>query len=105
MNTLPVQIVRFVEAHQPNIVECMMTDATGRQWSFMDKVSVFTETYLDKQSSYPQSGVIACEIVSRRTDELGRTICTINTERPWGVEAKTGETQFDVFVDQITTAV
>ena len=58
---------------------------------------------LDERSAYPQPGVIACEIVRERKDERGRVLCTIETERPWGVAATSGETQFEVWAEQITT--
>jgi hypothetical protein len=105
MVTVPVQIVRFVMKHQPNIVECVLTDTAGRRWHFLDKSAVFTSTPLNATSSYPQPGVIACEIVREWTDEGGRGRCIISTERPWDVEATSGETQFEVFSDQITTPV
>jgi hypothetical protein len=60
---------------------------------------------LDADSSYPQPGVVACEIVREWTDAHGRRRCVISTERPWGVEAKGGVTQFEVFSDKITTQV
>ncbi|MDZ4405911.1 hypothetical protein [Prosthecobacter sp.] len=103
MHTIPVQIVRLVEEYQPNIVECVMSDASGRQWSFVDKLPIFTAADLDAQSSYPQPGVIACEILQEWTDKDGRKRCLIDINRPWGIAAKNGETQFEVFIDHITT--
>ena len=103
MTTVPVQIVRFVLEHQPNIVECVLTDAFGRQWSFEDKHVYFTETYLDEQSSYPQPGALPCKVVREWTDERGRHVVTIDATAQCAIEATTGETQFDVLVDQITT--
>lgn len=104
MHAVTIQILRFTDSAQPGWVECMLHDASNRAWLFEEKAPVVSDANLDADSIYPQPGVIACEIVSRRTDEHGRTVCTIDTERPWGVAAKTGETQFDVFIDQITTA-
>jgi hypothetical protein len=101
MVTVPIQIVRFVMEHQPNIVECVLTDASGRRWHFFDKSALFTETYLDQKSAYPLPGVLGCEIVRKWTDEKGRSVVTIDTERPWAISAATGETRFDVFADQI----
>jgi hypothetical protein len=102
MVTVAVQIVRFVMKHQPNIVECLLTDAFGRKWYFLDKSAVFTEAYLDQGSAYPLPGLLACEVVREWTDERGRLIATINTERPWAISATMGETRFDVLVEQIT---
>ena len=103
MHTISVQVVRFTDASQPGWVECVLMDASGRKWLLADKVPVFTKALLDEDSSYPQPGVVACEIVHEWTDERGHRRCLINTERPWGVAAKNGETQFEVFSDQITT--
>lgn len=103
MNTISVQIVRFTDASQPGWVESVLKDASGREWRLVDKVSIFTSASLDEASSYPQLGVVACEIVREWTDELGHGRCIISTERPWGVEATSGETQFEVFRSQIAT--
>jgi hypothetical protein len=103
MLIISVQIVRFTDASQPGWVECVLRDTSGREWLFADKIPIFTDATLDANSSYPQPGVIACEIVRQWTDEHGRRRCTISTARPWGMEAKDGETQFEVFSDQIAT--
>ena len=103
MNTVPVQIVRFVLEHQPNIVGCILTDAYGRQWEIEDKVAIFTEAYMDAESIYPQPGIVACEIVREWTDPDGSRRCIIDTRQPRGVEAKDGETQFEMFADEIAT--
>ena len=103
MHTIIVQIVRFTDASQPGWVECVLRDASGHEWLLADKVPIFTGAPLDAASSYPQPGVVACEIVREWTDGRGRRRSIISTERPWGVEATSGETQFEVFSDQITT--
>jgi hypothetical protein len=103
MHTVHVQIVRFTDSRVPGWVECMLRDAAGREWNLADKMPVFTDAPLDADSRYPQPGVVACEIVRAWTDERGRTRCTIDTERPWGVSTGHGETQFEVFIEQITT--
>jgi len=103
MHTVDVQIVRFTGTDQPGWVECVLLDAANRAWTLVDKVPVFTEAPLDAHSAYPQPGVVACEIIRTWSDERGRTRCIIDTERPWGVSTKDGKTQFEVFIDQITT--
>ncbi len=103
MHTISVQIVRFTDASQPGWVECVLQDALGCEWILADKLPIFTSAPLDAASSFPQPGVVACEVVREWTDERGRRRCVISTERPWDVEAKGGETQFEVFSDQITT--
>ena len=86
-----VHIVRFAYDTQPGIVECHLVDAHGRCWSFHEKVPVVTLAPLDEQSEYPQPGIIACEVVSRREG-----IAHVDTTQPWGIESTEGETQFDV---------
>ena len=105
MTTVPVQIVCFVLEHQPNIVGCVLTDAFGRQWSFEDKVVLFTDAYLDESSRYPHPGAIPCKVVRDWTDENGRQIATIDTTAQCAIEAITGETQFDVLAHQLSTSV
>ena len=104
MPFVSVQIVRFADAAFPGWVACVLRDASGRTWEFIDKVPVFTSASLDEFSVYPQPGVVACEIVGQRADEHGRLLCTINTEQPWHVIEAGGQTQFEVSADQLTTA-
>jgi hypothetical protein len=102
MLTVGVEIVRPIDTAQPVWVECELQDAFGRKWVFRDKVPIFTSVPLDADSSYPQPGVIACEIVREWIDERGRKRCAINTEHPWGIAAESGKAQFEVFCDQLT---
>ena len=82
MHKVAVEIVRFSDPAQPGWVECVLRDAAGRVWTFVEKVPVVSQAMLDERSAYPQPGVIACEIVRERKDERGRVLCTIDTERP-----------------------
>ncbi len=104
MPVVNVQIVRFTDGAQPGWVACVLRDASGRAWEFVEKVPVVTTVSLDEFSVYPQPGTIACEVVRQRIDERGRTLCAIDTEHPWHVAAVGGETQFEVCTDQIITA-
>jgi len=101
MHAINVQIVRFTDTHQPGFVECVLRDATGRDWVFSDKVPIFTSALLDEKSGYPQPGTIACEVVREWIDENDRKRCIIDTEHPWDVAARSGETQFEVYYEQI----
>lgn len=103
MDAISVEIVRFTDASWPGWVECVLRDASGRQWLLADKAPLFTDVLLHAKSDYPQPGIVACEIIREWTDEHGRRRCIISTERPWGVEATGGETRFEVYRDQITT--
>jgi hypothetical protein len=66
MDDLQVEIVRFVEKCQPNIVEATFSDSEGRCRTSGDKSPIFTTDWrLDAASKYPQSGVIRCQILAR----------------------------------------
>ena len=97
-----VTITRFVDEYQPGWVECSLTDAWGKLWLFVEKVPVVADTALDSRSEYPQPGVIACEIAGKQRDSDGREVITIDTAKPWYVEATTGEVRFDVLPEQLT---
>ena len=98
---LKVQIIRFVDIHQPGWVECRLLDAWDCGWTFIEKVPVVTEAALDKLSDYPQDGLIACDIVKAWHDERGRSLVTVDTSQAWGIAAVGGESQFDVLASQI----
>jgi hypothetical protein len=96
-----VSITRYVgDEPQPGIVEFEFLDAYGRRWVFVDKTAISSD-YLDARTSYPQPGVIACEIAGRKTDASGREIIMIDTERPWCVEAVDGSMRFEVVRDSL----
>jgi hypothetical protein len=102
ITVIRVPIVRWVEDHQPPIVECRLTDASGRVWSFINKIALFSDNaYLNENSEYPQPGILACEIVEEKVDSRGRKISVINTGKPWGIRAVDGSTRFEVLQEQI----
>ena len=96
-----VSITQYIDDAQPGWVECKLLDAWGHEWLFKDKVPMFTSLMLDKHSTYPQSGVIACQVVKKYFDADGKEIITIDTQSPWYVESTTGETRFDVSSEQL----
>src|SRR5438128_103074 len=73
-----VQIVRFLDPHNPGVVECKLVDAEGFAHTFVDKVPIFTTEMLDAQSAYPQPGSIRCRIMSRSEDSGGRPLVRIS---------------------------
>jgi len=81
---------------QPGIVACELTDAHGRLWEFVEKSAIVSAQRLDAQSTYPRTGLIACEIVSRHQDGSGGEIIRVDTEQPWSVASIDGTTRFDV---------
>lgn len=68
---------------------------------FEEKVPVVTLEDLTVQSEYPREGVIACHVISAREDADGREVVTVDTQQPWGIESKAGQTRFDVFREQL----
>ncbi len=95
-----VEIVRYTDDSFPGWVECHLTDAYGRRWTFVEKVPIVTGAAIGAASPYPQPVVIACEVVARRQD-CAREVVAVDTERPWHVEATTGETRFEVGPEQL----
>jgi hypothetical protein len=98
-----VTIVRYIsDDPQPGIIELQLEDAHGRRWSFVEKTAIVSKKFLDDETSYPQQGVIACEVVQRSLDTSGREVIRIDTQKPWYVESVEGVTQFDVSSDLLT---
>jgi hypothetical protein len=95
MTGLRVEIRRYVRADFPGWVECVLTDVHGQVWKFVEKVPVVTAEPLDATSTYPRPGVIGCEVVQ------SSEVVVIETVSPWGVEATTGETRFEVRLEQV----
>ena len=99
---LAVKIVRYVDDHQPGWVEVEFVDAQGQHHTFVDKVPGFTSLPLDAHSSYPQPGQVACEVLSRSQDTLGRTLVSITTARPYHIESTEGASEFVVLPSQLS---
>ena len=101
MMTLQVQIVRFVEEHQPPIVEAQFFDSIGRHHTFIEKVAIFTADWLDASSKYPHPGAIRCEVLSQWRDPQGRELARVTTEKPDEVESTAGASEFEVLSSQL----
>ena len=99
---IKVTIIRYISNEpQPGIVECQLEDAHGRRWSFVEKTARVSSEHLDAQTTYPQRGVVAGEVIHRSIDAAGREVIRINTERPWHVESVEGVTQFEVLPESL----
>jgi hypothetical protein len=97
-----VTIVRYIsDEPRPGIVECKLEDAYDRQWSFVEKTAIVSAEHLDADTSYPQRGVIAAQMVGRSVDATGRETIRVDTERPWHVESVDGVTQFEVLAESL----
>jgi hypothetical protein len=101
---LKIEIVRFVDSHQPGWVEAQFFDTNGRCHKIIDKVPAFVDSAaaLDEDSVYPQPGDIVCEILSTSKDEGGRTVAHITIARPYSMESTDGLVEFDVWSGQVS---
>ena len=86
---------------QPGIVKCSLYDAWNNRHVFIDKIPIFTDLDIFPEDSYPQRGAIRCELVRGWTDNTGRKILTVSTEKPDGVETTTEKAEFDLLEKQI----
>ena len=98
-----VQIVRFVDDHQPGWVECEFVDAEGHSHTIIEKVPVVTSEDLDAESRYPKAGTVRCEILKQYRDNEGRELVFITTDKPLGIESTEGESEFTVLASLITS--
>jgi len=102
---LAVQIVRFVQEHQPPIVASDFEDVEGCRHTFVDKVLIFSSEWLAPDSEYPQPGGVRCEILARWRDTRGRELVRITTEKPDHVESTNGLSEFVVLSSQISESL
>jgi hypothetical protein len=101
MHEFKVSIVEYTSQDQPGWVRFTLNDAFGRVWSFVEKLPVVTEANLTVESIYPQSGSIACQLLSVFVASDGRRIARVDTKSPWGVESEQGVSIFEVLADQV----
>jgi hypothetical protein len=99
--SVSVAITKFVDSAQPGWVECVLRDAHGVAWTFVEKVPVVTTESLSESSAYPRTGSIACEVVGGRPPGAASALVQIDTSRPWGIEASDGTTKFTVQREQL----
>ena len=104
MHALSVQIVRFVDAHQPGWVACEFADTEGRTHTLIDKVPIFSDEDLDADSAFPRPGVAHCEILERWRNSEGRELVRISTQRPFDIESADGVSEFVVDARQLAAA-
>ena len=102
MAALDVEIVRFVDSHQPGFVECAITDAQGSKHLFVEKLPVVTVEALSENSSYPRRGTIQCVLLERWRDATGTELVSVDTSKPWSIESTAGQTRFEVLASQVT---
>ena len=96
-----VEIIEWIDNHQPGFVRCRLIDAWGKAWHFQDKLPIFTDKDLNENSKFPQPGIINCVMIKREIDDKGREIISIDTEKPYEIEAEENCYCFDVLYNQI----
>jgi hypothetical protein len=101
MAEVAVQIVRFVEEHQPAMVACELLDAEGHTHTLIDKDAMFTNEWLNAESDYPQAGRIRCEILDRWQDKQGRELIRITTAKPDWIESTDSKSELVVLATQL----
>lgn len=103
--SLAVQIVEFVDEHEPGIVACVFTDAAGVERRFIDKVPIFTLEYLDAASPYPQEGAVRCTVLREWRDESGKKLVQVSTSIPDDVQDTNGVSEFVVLATQLLSQI
>ena len=98
MPNLRVQIVRFVDEHQPGFVECQFRDADGQMHSIIDKLPCFTSADLRSDSEYPQPGEVKCRALGLPV----HGVVTVTLAEPNAVEATDGRSEFVVSEGDLT---
>src|SRR5215471_14410746 len=99
MDDLQVEIVRFVEECQANIVEAKFFDSEGRCHTFVDKSAIFsTDWSLDAATKYPQPGVIRCQVLARWQVPDGPELVRVTTE----IESTESVSEFVVLANQVS---
>ncbi|MEV2192987.1 hypothetical protein AB0I02_18645 [Streptomyces phaeochromogenes] len=93
--------VEYDDGTYPGFVEVRLTDANGRQWTFLDKPPIFSDgDELSPEAAYPIAVTMDCVILSRTSDPDGNEVVTISTGgRPEATEGDRSE--FDVRPDQL----
>jgi hypothetical protein len=105
ISKLRIDIVRFVDERFPGFVECLFTDADGKDHALVDKALMFTEKDLWIDSQYPESGHLRCQILSRSKNVAGEELVRITIARPDGLETVNGLTEFEVLAEHVSSDV
>jgi hypothetical protein len=99
MPELRLQIVRFVDEHQPGFVDCEFTDADGQPHTIIDKVPVVSLEYLDARSTYPRPGAVRCQVLEQWRRADGVKVSRISLSD--GIETVDGRSEFVVAASEV----
>jgi hypothetical protein len=101
MPEVKVNIVEYLDDSQPGWVKAILKDASGQEWTIEDKVPIFTERFLDRNSDYPQEGLLACTILETVDYASNGKVFRIEISNPVAVEEINGKTIFEVSEEQL----
>src|SRR5215472_2205813 len=101
MAELRVEIVRFVDDHQPVVVTCEFTDADENRHTIIEKVPVVSRERLNNKSRYPRLGGVRCRILDRFSRSDGVKVMRISTGSPDHVKTVEGRTEFLVVASDV----
>lgn len=101
MAELGVQIVRFVDDHQPGVVACEFIDVDGKRHTIIDKVPVVSLESLDANSGYPRPGAVRCDVLERWRRSDGVSLSRISSGAPDGIATIEGCSEFVVFSSDV----
>ena len=100
---IPAKIIRVInDSSCPDWLELRFFDAHGAEWTVEEKAPVVTCEVVVSGDPYLGDAVIAGIIVGERTINYGRQVFLVDTEKPWGIEAKCGATRFEMFAEHLT---
>jgi hypothetical protein len=102
ISNLNVQIVRFVDEHQPGWVACEFQDVEGHRHTVIDKVPILTNEDLRADSAYPKPGTLPCEVLDQWKDSNGAELARISTRYPLDDQSIEGLSEFVVAATQLS---
>ena len=85
----------------PVWVEFLFVDAWGNRHKFNEKASIVSCKNIDLENDFPLDGFIRCELLNEWTDDNGRRIATVSTEKTDNVETLSGMSRFDLLRDEV----
>jgi hypothetical protein len=105
LGLLVVQIVRWIDDHNPGFVACEFGDAWKRIHTLIDKVPLFTVEDLCASSLLPRPGGIRCTVLERwrelRAEEPGEFV-RVYIGYPDNMETTEGLQEFVVQSSNVT---
>ena len=97
---IKIMITRFVDFHQPDIIEFSFTDYKNQIHKFIDKIPIITNQELDENSEYPIEECILIDILNKE-DENEEVLYSFRFKESYGLESTNGESIFKIGKEQI----